>query len=728
MESIDFEILLLGYAIDNGPIKIVDLAKGEKIPQEFLDCFYDEETEKHAHNAIFERKAFSNIGMKLHPRHWYCSAVKAAYCGYPLSLENISKAMELGEQGKLATGKKLIQLFCVPKKITDENPSGRIYWYDEPEQWEEFKTYLEYDIIALREIVTRLDSYQIPDFERQNYIIDQIINDNGIAVNTTVAENAIRINDIVTTEVKSELKEITNVDNPGSPAQLKKFLSLLIGKNIKSIAKEELKEISEEVEKGYFDILVPSNESAELFDKVSKHIGDKICIYEFPDPDSDIEIVVRDYNGNSYIEFVRWDSNEKEYVFYNRYSTLNDKEIYLQLSEEVLEGPDIILVNTFEKNDIKDVIRLYRSNSKSSVKKYYSMIQCLCEDGRVHGLFQHYGANRTGRWAGRLVQLQNLPKNKMKDLGFARSLLLNDDVESLKMCYDNVKNVLSELIRTAFVPSSKDKVLGVVDFGAIEARVTAYYADEKWRLDVFKSHGKIYEASASMMFNVPIEEITEGSDLRDKGKIAELALGFGGSLGALMKMGGEAMGLSQYEMKNIVKMWRKKSPNIASMWWQVGEAAVLAVKTGRKIVLDDFRNLTFEYDGNFLMITLISGRKLFYPKARVVPGKFDSEAIKFRGIDQETGAYVWIETYGGKLVENIVQATARDLLAYSMQKLIENSFEIVMHVHDEAVAELERSIAETELERMVSIMESEVPWAKGLPLKAVGYISDFYKK
>src|SRR5690606_33180043 len=357
------------------------------------------------------------------------------------------------------------------------------------------------------------------------------------------------------------------------------------------------------------------------------------------------------------------------------------------------------LVEEAESEAVKEVLSLRKKSSKSSTKKYVAMLNCACNDDRVRGLFQFYGANRTGRWAGRLVQLQNLPQNHIKDLEQARSLIASGDYELAAMFYDDISNVLSQLIRTTFI-AKKECTFAVADFSAIEARVIAWLANEKWRLDVFETHGKIYEASASMMFNVPIESVTKGSELRDKGKISELALGYQGALGALRQMGGEKMGLTDMEMDRIVKLWRKKNPSIVQLWYEVNEAAIRAVKTRKPVILTKFRNLKFYFDGDALTIELPSGRKLFYQQATTTTNRFGQESVKYKGLDQMTKKWWWIDSYGGKFVENIVQAIARDLLAYSMQQLDKAGFSIVMHVHDEVVAEVDKSKGEELLEQM----------------------------
>ena len=296
----------------------------------------------------------------------------------------------------------------------------------------------------------------------------------------------------------------------------------------------------------------------------------------------------------------------------------------------------------------------------------------------------------------------------------------------MTMLYDDIGSVLSQLIRTAFI-AKENHTFAVADFSAIEARVIAWLAGEDWRIDVFNTHGKIYEASASMMFNVPIEQITKGSDLRQKGKVAELALGYQGGVGALKTMGGERMGLSESEMSSIVKKWRAANPSIVALWSDIEKCAMRAVITKRTYI-SDYRGLIFNFDGSVLTIELPSGRKLFYQQPLIGKNRFDKKTLLYMGMDQVKKTWGRVETYGGKLVENIVQAIARDILADSMIRLDAAGYEIVMHVHDEAVAEVPETNSLEALTKMCSIMSEPIEWAKGLPLAADGYLTKYYKK
>lgn len=368
--------------------------------------------------------------------------------------------------------------------------------------------------------------------------------------------------------------------------------------------------------------------------------------------------------------------------------------------------------------ELQEVLTLRQQLAKSSVKKYQTMETCVCSDGRARGMFQFYGANRTGRWAGRLIQMQNLPQNHLEDLAEARALVRAGDFDAVEMLYEDVPDTLSQLIRTAFVPRSGAKFI-VADFSAIEARVIAWLAGEKWRQEVFAAGKDIYCASASQMFKVPVEKHGVNGHLRQKGKIAELALGYGGSVGALKAMGAIEMGLIEDELPPLVDAWRQSNPNITKLWWDVDRAATEAVRYKRK---SETHGILFDYRSGMLFITLPSGRRLAYVKPRIGENKFGSDCITYEGVG---GTKKWerLESYGPKFVENIVQATSRDILCYAMQTL--RNCSVVMHIHDELVIEADPRMS---LPAVCEQMGRTPPWAKGLLLRADGYECDFYQK
>lgn len=631
VESPGFEILILSYAFDNGPVICVDLAMGEEIPEELEEAFFDDTVEKWAHNATFERVSLRRIGYNIPISQWHCSMIKAASCGLPFSLDEVSKALDLKNK-KLDTGKNLIRFFSMPCKPTITNKRRtRNYPEDDLVKWQLYKEYNIVDVEAEREIILMLDKFELSYFDKELYILDQEINDRGILVDMQMAIAATKIDEWFTEKNANIVKSITHLSNPNSPAQLKTWLSRAMKKEISSLAKDEIP----------------------------------------------------------------------------------------------------LLLEDCDNDDVRVVLQTRQMMSKSSVKKYNAMLNCACKDNRTRGLFQFYGANRTGRWAGRLVQLQNLSKNHFEDhndLIMARNAVKSNDGQMLELLFDDVSDVLSQLVRTTFIAKENHTFI-VADFNAIEARVVSWLADEKWRLDVFASHGKIYEASAAMMFNVPIELVTKDSDYRAKGKNAELALGYQGALGAMQRMGGEKMGLSEPEMWHIVKLWRSKNPKIVELWADMDECAVECVQY-KKTVVSKFRQIKFSYQDNCMIITLPSGHNLYYWNAHISKNNKNSVCVAYEGINQETKFWGRVDTYGGKLTENIVQAISRDILGQSMLSLRERGFNTVMHVHDEAIVEVtkEGNDLEAKLKEMCDIMGEEISWAPGLPLKAAGYVTDFYLK
>lgn len=391
------------------------------------------------------------------------------------------------------------------------------------------------------------------------------------------------------------------------------------------------------------------------------------------------------------------------------------------LEVESLSKKAVSYLSEESDGEVETLLKLRMEMAKTSIKKYEAIERSICSDGRVRGLFQFYGANRTGRWAGRLVQVQNLPQNHIPDLTLTRNLVKEGRVEALQLFYDSASNVLSELIRTAFIPKPNNRFI-VADFSAIEARVIAWLANERWRINVFATHGKIYEASASQMFHVPIDTITKTSPLRQKGKIAELALGYGGSVGALASMGAVEMGVKEEELKPLVAAWRNANPSIVSLWWEVDRAAIKAVREKTEVHV---KNIKFKYHSGILFITLPSGRSLSYIKPRIELNKFERDGITYEGIGL-TKKWERIDTYGPKLVENIVQAIARDLLSEAMLKLDKAGYEIVMHIHDEVVIEAPK--IKGSLKEVCDIMGITPKWAEGLFLRADGYECEYYKK
>lgn len=396
------------------------------------------------------------------------------------------------------------------------------------------------------------------------------------------------------------------------------------------------------------------------------------------------------------------------------------------------ESVSALLAEKSLSEEVRRALEIRQKLGKSSVTKYEAMSDCICSDDRARGLLQFYGANRTGRWAGRLIQVQNLPRNYIETLDLARKYVKEKNIAALEILYGNIPDTLSQLIRTAFIPSEGNK-FAVADFSAIEARVIAWLAGEQWRLDVFNTHGKIYEASASSMFGVPIEKISKGNPeyaLRAKGKVAELALGYQGSAGALISMGALNMGLAQEELPDIVERWRKANPRIKDLWYTCENAALEVMHTGRSQGINKGVIMSREYDVmtglDFFTIALPSGRKLYYPHPFLAENAFGKQALHYYGSDQQSKKWGIKASYGGKLTENIVQAIARDCLAVTLDRLEKAGLRTVMHIHDEVVIDCPKDGISAE--KACQLMSGPIPWAEGLPLKAAGFESMYYMK
>lgn len=618
-DSDDFELLLFGYATDFGPVKVVDLTQGEKIPPQIIEALDNPNIIKSAFNAQFERVCLSRfVSHRLKPTGWHCSRVWSATLGLPLSLRDVGSVLGLPRQ-KITAGKELVRYFCTPCKPTKANQNRtRNFPYHAPDKWQQFKQYNQRDVEVEMEITQKLERFPVPQNEWENYWMDQNINDRGIRIDQQLVNNAIKCQNVFHDKYLQTAKKLTGLANPNSPLQLKDWL---------------------------------------------------------------------------HQQGVKTDSLSKASVTQ-------------------------LLQTTTGK--VHQVLALRQLLSKSSVKKYQAMQKAMCQDGRVHGLLQFYGANRTGRWAGRLVQVQNLPRNSMPDLEETRELVKQGNVPALAMLYNSVPDVLSQLIRTAFVPSEGHHFY-VADFSAVEARVIAWLSNEKWRQEAFAKNEDIYCASASQMFGVPVVKHGINGELRQKGKIAELALGYGGSIGALKAMGAIKLGLTDDELPPLVQMWRNASPHIVQFWWDVDKVAKECIKTH---LPQTTHGMKFIYRSGCMFLRLRSGRYLCYPQPKIGINRFGSESITFMGINT-VKKWDRIETYGAKLVENIVQATSRDLLAEAMRRLEATGNMVVMHIHDEAVIDAPFNQS---LDTMVQLMTKVPDWANGLILNAAGFVSDFYKK
>lgn len=636
-ESPAFEILLFGYAVDGGPVQVVDLAQGESIPEEILDALTDDTVTKWAFNANFERVCLSrhltDLGRSLDPFHdqhplsqecarflnpagWKCSMVWSAYLGLPLSLEGVGAVLNLDYQ-KMKEGRELIRYFCVPCKETKTN-GGRTRNLPQHalDKWNLFKSYNKRDVEVEMAIQQRLQKYPVPEKVWEEYHLDQEINDRGIAIDLELARQAVALDAQSRESLMAALKERTGLENPTSVIQMLGWMEQH-GMKTDSLGKKKVQEL-------------------------------------------------------------------------------------LKTAQEPL----------------RSVLLLRQKLAKSSVKKYQAMEMTACKDGRARGMFQFYGANRTGRFAGRHIQLQNLPQNHLPDLSEARELVRQGNYKALDMLYESIPDVLSQLIRTALVPREGMKFV-VSDFSAIEARVISWLAGERWKSEAFAAGKDIYCSTASQMFGVPVVKHGINGNLRQKGKIAELACGYGGSVGALKAMGALDMGIPEEELGNLVQSWRSANPHIVDFWWQVDGAVKTTIKQRIPVWVN---NIRFFCQSGMLFIELPSGRRLSYVKPQIGENQFGGESVTYEGIGT-TKKWERLESYGPKFVENIVQGISRDILCYAMQTL--RCCAIVGHVHDELIIECPK---DTSVDAICEEMGRTPPWAEGLLLRADGYECDFYKK
>lgn len=679
VEDPDFEILLFGYAWDDGPVNVIDMTDGGGLPASILTALEDPEVMKAAWNANFERTCLAEyLGLPMPPEQWEDTMITAAELGLPLSLGAAGAALGLPEdKQKMQEGRRLIQQFSKPCRPTKANGmKTRVLPEDAPDRWALYMEYNKRDVETERAIRERLAGYTVKDSERTLWCIDQRINDRGVRLDRTFAERAAQLDQDSKAALKEEAARISGLENPNSVAQIKKWIRERSGIQVDSL----------------------------------------------------------------------------------------DKRVLGGVMDQLQEHPEIVRF-----------LQIRRALAKTSTAKYARMLECVNRDDRVRGLSQFYGASRTGRWSGRNVQLQNLTKNNMpdEDLDLARRLVKAGDAESFALLFDPAQ-ALSELIRTSLIPGPGCKFV-VSDFSAIEARVLAWMAGEQWRLDVFNGSGKIYEASAEQMFHLPPGSVKKGDPIRQKGKIAELALGYGGSVGALTTMGALDMGLTQDELKPLVDSWRAANRRITAFWWDIDKKVKNCIRYGKRgtrpgtgwstgrtykvyrdnvligerravsadqaisharyaedrlyedlgrytaVIKDPAENLRIRMDGDFLRIQLPSGREISYAHPKV-SGSGD---ITYEGQIQ-AGGWGRIETYGPKLVENIIQATSRDALAESMRRLDAAGIPVVFHVHDEVICEVPEDGPTAD--DIAEIMSRPIDWAPGLPMKADAYECEYYRK
>ena len=654
-EAPDFEILLIGYSFDEGPVQVHDCTQPGCWPRDLMDALFDPDVTKYAYNAVFERQAFAHaLEEYLPPEQWKDTMIMALECGLPGSLAAAGTALGLPEeQLKDPRGKALIQYFCKPCRPTRVNGGRtRNLPKHDPDKWALFIEYNRQDVVTEMAIRKKLEKIPVPASEWDLWHLDQEMNDRGIRIDLPMVDNIVRYDEQRRAELLEESREITGLSNPNSLAQLKPWIERE-GMDVPQLRKDDV--------------------------------------------------------------------------------------------EALLKREDL-------PPEVRRVLEIRQALGKTSTAKYGAMQEAVCEDGRLRGILQFYGANRSGRWAGRIVQVHNLAKNFLPDLDLARELAEEGDFDTMETLFGETAFVFSELIRTAFIPSEGRRFV-VSDFSAIEARVVAWLAGEQWTLDAFKAGEDIYCKTASMMYHVPVEKHGQNKHLRQKGKIAVLACGYQGGVGAMKAMdrGGS---IPEEELQSVVDQWRAANPNIVKLWYDYEAAAKTAIREGRpvrrgiRIPAENIAereymaggrvreysvrkgcSVTFTYRNGNLIVIIPSGRRLVYWGARLEedPSKGGRESIVYMGVNQVTKQWGKTETYGGKLVENVVQATARDCLAEAMRRVTAMGYEIVMHIHDEMVVDV--PIEDTDaLARINKAMGDPIDWASGLPLKGDGYTCNFYMK
>ena len=686
-QSPAFEILLIAYAVDAGPVRIIDLACGED-PAPFLALLRANDCIFHAYNAAFEhycintwcqRKGY-DLGLAV--GDWRCTMAHGLYCGYTAGLAATGEAMGLPQdKRKLGIGAALIRKFCVPQREkalplldgldgrSGDRPYGRETTLAkvrrriaaEPEKWELFKQYCMQDVETEREIERRLKKWPMPAREQILWELTTEANITGVGVDRRLVDGALYLSGAEQAALVDEAQRISGLDNPKSVQQLMKWLN------------EEIDEEVTDLRKGTVADLLKAGVSS---DRAAR------------------------------------------------------------------------------------MLELRQLMSKTSTKKYDALQAAVCDDGRVRGMMFYYGANRSGRWAGRIVQPQNLPQNHLPCLNYARERVKALDAEMIRVCWGSVPDTLSQLIRTAFIPRP-GKIYAIADYSAIEARVVAWLAGETWVLDAFRAGKDIYCATASQMFGVPVEKHGQNAELRQRGKVAVLALGYGGGEAALEAMGAIKMGIPAEDLPEIKAKWRAANPHICGLWRRMEDAAILCLRTGarqdvqikitdpvrarenevrngvtRGTYADRFNTgakISFRReadpltDQDFLTIELPTGRKLFYAKPFLAPAKNfpDRDSLHYWSVNQTSKKWAQTDTWGGKLVENITQAVARDCLAETLIRLRHKGMIAVFHVHDEVIVEVDR---EDDLQTILDIMAQPLDWAPGLPLKGAGFCADYYQK
>ena len=766
-ESDNFEILLFAYAVDGGEVVVVDMAQGEKIPENIINAITDRNITKWAFNSQFERICLSMYfkkhrpelmqGNYLDPEGWKCSMTWCAYMGLPMSLAGAGAVLGL-EQQKLTEGKELIRYFCIPCKPTKVN-GGRIRNLPEHDtaKWENFVRYNKRDVEVEMAIQAKLSHFPVPENIWEEFWVDQRINDRGIEVDMEFARNAIELDKISRESLMEEVRNLTGLENPNSVIQLKEWLHGQ-GLEFDSLDKKAVAAILPTAPPVVQRVLRIRQKLAKSSVKKYQAMENTVC------NDSRARGMFRFYGAS---RTGRWClTGDHEVLTDNGWVRLDEwtggriacwnaasEGVSFQIAEAVCfdyDGPmynymDIRISQCSTPDHKMRVQRKYGSEWVDMTVKEMSVIMPIIPlpgrkkhkikvkpeivpyKGKVYCAVTSTGyflVRREGRvWvtgnSGKSIQLQNLPQNHISDLAEARALVKAGSFEAVSMLYDDVPDTLSQLIRTAFVPKTGYKFV-VADFSAIEARVLAYLANEQWVLDTFAAGKDIYCATASKMFHCNVEKNGENGELRQKGKQATLSCGYGGSVGALIAMGALESGMEEGELQPLVDAWRKANPHIVNFWWSVDGAAKEAV-IGRTTT--STHGIRFIYKSGMLFIELPSGRRLAYVKPKMGENRFGGESITYEGTNGTTKKWERLETFGGKLVENITQAVSRDILMFAIRNM--KDYRIVAHVHDEVIVECPEDVS---VDSICQLMSKTPDWAEGLTLKAEGYEGKFYQK
>lgn len=766
-ESDNFEILLFAYAVDGGEVVVVDMAQGEKIPENIINAITDRNITKWAFNSQFERICLSMYfkkhrpelmqGNYLEPEGWKCSMTWCAYMGLPMSLAGAGAVLGL-EQQKLTEGKELIRYFCIPCKPTKAN-GGRIRNLPEHDtaKWENFVRYNKRDVEVEMAIQAKLSHFPVPENIWEEFWVDQRINDRGIEVDMEFARNAIELDKISRESLMEEVKNLTGLENPNSVIQLKEWLHGQ-GLEFDSLDKNAVAAILPTAPPVVQRVLRIRQKLAKSSVKKYQAMENTVC------NDSRARGMFRFYGAsrtgrwcltgdhevltdNGWVRLDEWTGGRiacwnavSEGVSFQRAEAVcfdYDGPMYTYRDIRISQcstpdhkmrvqrkyGSEWVDMTVKEMADILPIIPLpgrkkHKIKVKPEIVPYTGKVYCAVTPTG------YFLVRREGRvWvtgnSGKSIQLQNLPQNHISDLAEARTLVKAGSFEAVSMLYDDVPDTLSQLIRTAFVPRTGYKFV-VADFSAIEARVLAYLANEQWVLDTFAAGKDIYCATASKMFHCNVEKNGENGELRQKGKRATLSCGYGGSVGALIAMGALESGMEESELQPLVDAWRKANPHIVNFWWSVDGAAKEAV-IGRTTT--STHGIRFIYRSGMLFIELPSGRRLAYVKPKMGENRFGGESITYEGTNGTTKKWERLETFGGKLVENLTQATARDILMFAIRNM--KDYRIVAHVHDEVIVECQEDVS---VDSICQLMSKTPDWAEGLTLKAEGYEGKFYQK